>query len=58
MIVNRLWHHMMGRGIVATVDNFECWGRELTHPELLDHLAVSFMDVAAGRSSECSSGSR
>ena len=44
VIVNRLWHHMMGRGIVATVDNFGVLGAEPTHPELLDHLAVSFMD--------------
>ncbi len=37
---NRLWHHLTGRGIVASVDNFGVLGMKPTHPELLDHLAV------------------
>jgi hypothetical protein len=42
--VNRLWHHVFGRGIVATTDNFGRLGDEPTHPKLLDYLAQSFVD--------------
>ena len=42
--VNRIWHHHFGRGIVATLDNFGRVGDLPTHPELLDWLAVEFMD--------------
>ncbi len=48
VIVNRIWHHLMGRGIVPTVDDFGFLGQRPTHPELLDHLATRFM--ADGRS--------
>jgi len=40
---NRIWHHLFGAGIVATVDNFGSTGELPSHPELLDHLAVEFM---------------
>ena len=43
VIVNRLWHHLFGRGIVASVDNFGVLGDAPTHPELLDHLADRFV---------------
>jgi len=43
VIVNRLWHHHFGQGIVATLDNFGKMGELPTHPELLDWLAVEFM---------------
>jgi hypothetical protein len=43
VMVNRVWHHLMGRGIVASVDNFGVLGEEPSHPELLDHLANRFM---------------
>ncbi|MBI2929327.1 MAG: DUF1553 domain-containing protein [Verrucomicrobia bacterium] len=42
-IVNRVWHHLFGRGIVASVDNFGALGERPTHPELLDYLAWQFV---------------
>lgn len=44
VMANRVWHHLFGRGIVATVDNFGLMGQAPTHPELLDYLALRFMD--------------
>ena len=43
VMVNRVWHHLFGKGIVATVDNFGAMGRPPTNPGLLDHLARQFM---------------
>ncbi|MBI3822471.1 MAG: DUF1553 domain-containing protein, partial [Planctomycetes bacterium] len=40
--VNRVWHHLFGRGIVGSVDNFGVLGEAPTHPELLDFLAYKF----------------
>jgi hypothetical protein len=42
--VNRVWHYLFGAGIVASTDNFGALGEKPTHPELLDTLAVQFMD--------------
>lgn len=42
VIVNRVWKHLMGRGIVPTTDDFGALGQRPTHPELLDHLAMQF----------------
>jgi hypothetical protein len=44
VIVNRIWQHLMGKGIVTSVDNFGTMGQKPTHPELLDYLAVTFME--------------
>ena len=44
VIVNRIWSHHFGQGIVATLDNFGKMGEKPTHPELLDWLAVEFMN--------------
>lgn len=43
VIVNRIWHHLMGRGIVPTTDDFGVLGQRPSHPELLDHLASEFV---------------
>ena len=40
--VNRIWHHMLGKGIVESVDNFGVLGKLPSHPELLDFLATEF----------------
>jgi hypothetical protein len=45
VIVNRVWHHLFGRGIVASCDNLGVLGERPTHPELLDHLAAEFMTI-------------
>jgi hypothetical protein len=42
--VNRAWSHHFGRGIVSTLDNFGKMGDLPTHPELLDWMAVEFMN--------------
>jgi hypothetical protein len=44
VIVNRIWQHHFERGIVATLDNFGKMGEPPTHPQLLDWLAVEFMN--------------
>ena len=43
VMVNRIWHHHFGRGIVATPSNFGQLGERPTHPELLDYLADRFV---------------
>src|SRR5207245_2068887 len=43
VIVNRLWQHHLGRGIVATPSEFGARGEPPTHPELLDWLATELI---------------
>ena len=44
VMVNRVWHHHFGKGIVTTLENFGTMGSEPTHPDLLDWLAVEFVE--------------
>ena len=44
VMVNRVWHHHFGQGIVRTPSNFGRMGERPSHPELLDYLAAWFIE--------------
>ncbi|MEM7314543.1 MAG: DUF1553 domain-containing protein, partial [Planctomycetota bacterium] len=44
VMVNRIWMHLFGEGLVRSPNNWGTTGESPTHPELLDHLAIRFMD--------------
>jgi hypothetical protein len=44
VLANRVWHHLIGRGIVRTVDDFGRAGEAPDNPELLDYLARELID--------------
>ncbi len=44
VLVNRVWEQLLGRGLVGTPSNFGALGEQPTHPDLLDDLAVRFMN--------------
>ncbi|MDA2930327.1 DUF1553 domain-containing protein, partial [Acidobacteria bacterium AH-259-O06] len=43
VMVNRIWKHHFGEGIVRSVDNFGIMGEKPTHAELLDYLSTEFV---------------
>ncbi len=43
VMVNRVWHHLFGQGLVRTVDNFGTSGDVPSHPDLFEHLAAYFV---------------
>ena len=44
VMVNRIWQHLLGAGLVRSPENFGATGQFPTHPELLDHLAIQFVN--------------
>ncbi len=44
VLANRIWRHLLGRGIVKTVDNFGRTGESPSHPQLLDYLANELIE--------------
>jgi len=45
VMANRIWAHLFGKGIVGTVDNFGITGTKPTNEELLDHIAIRFVET-------------
>ena len=44
VMANRVWHHLLGQGLVRSMDNFGSTGEAPSHPALLDHLALRFVE--------------
>jgi hypothetical protein len=44
VMANRVWHHLFGSGLVRSVDDFGVSGEQPSHPELLDYLALRFVE--------------
>lgn len=56
VIVNRVWSHLIGQGLVRSVDNFGQLGERPTHPELLDHLASRFVTPTSEKTEQGAPG--
>lgn len=46
---NKIWGHLFGRGLVSTMEDFGTRGAYPSHPDLLDHLAVSYQTLGWSR---------
>ena len=44
VMVNRIWKSLVGNGIVTSMENFGVTGQAPSHPELLDYLAITFIE--------------
>jgi hypothetical protein len=49
VVVNQVWQHVFGQGLIATMDDFGTRGEKPTHPELLDHLASKYRELGYSR---------
>jgi hypothetical protein len=49
VLVNQIWLHLFGRGLVATADDFGTRGEPPSHPELLDYLATELVRLGWSR---------